>query len=88
MLANAPPPRPVSEAMNLAIIGLNVLYAGIGVAGAVAGMYAAYKTLDHLTPFDCSRELVDNNVAVGIAVGGMFIGIGIAVGLTIGMGLN
>lgn len=74
--------------MNLAIIGLNVLYAAIGVAGAVAGMYAAYKTLDHLTPFDCSTQLLSGNLAVGTAVGGMFVGIGIAVGLTIGMGLN
>ena len=74
--------------MNFAIIALNVLYAAIGVAGAVIGMYAAYKTLDHLTPFDCSAELVRGNTAVGAAVGGMFVGIGVAVGLTIGMGLN
>ena len=74
--------------MNLAIIGLNVLYAAIGVAGAVVGMYAAYRTLDHLTPFNCSAELVAGNTAVGLAIGGMFVGIGVAVGLTIGMGLN
>lgn len=74
--------------MNLAIIGLNVLYAAIGVAGATFGMYAAYRTLDHLTPFDCAAQLAAGNIAVGLAVGGMFVGIGTAVGLTIGMGLN
>ncbi|MCK5165304.1 MAG: DUF350 domain-containing protein, partial [Desulfobacula sp.] len=43
---------------------------------------------DKLTPFDTSKQLSDNNIAVGIVVGSIFIGLGIAVGLVIGMGLN
>jgi uncharacterized membrane protein YjfL (UPF0719 family) len=41
-----------------------------------------------MTPFDTSKQLAENNVAVGIVVGSIFVGLGIAVGLVIGMGLN
>ena len=37
---------------------------------------------------DTANKLSDNNIAVGIVVGSIFIGLGIAVGLVIGMGLN
>ena len=47
-----------------------------------------FKMFDRVTPFDTSRELAANNIAIGIVVGSIFIGLGIAVGLVMGMGLN
>lgn len=41
-----------------------------------------------MTPFNTSKQLEENNIAVGIVVGSIFIGLGIAAGLVIGMGLN
>jgi len=43
---------------------------------------------DKVTHFNTSDQLAQNNVAVGIVVGSIFIGLGIAIGLVIGMGLN
>jgi len=51
-------------------------------------MMIGYKIFDKVTPFDTSRHLAENNVAVGVVVGSIFIGLGIAIGLVIGLGLN
>ncbi|MBC2704807.1 DUF350 domain-containing protein [Desulfobacula sp.] len=74
--------------MEAGIIMANFLYAIFGVILTLVFMLLGFKLFDKLTPFDTSKLLSDNNIAVGIVVGSIFIGLGIAVGLVIGMGLN
>lgn len=74
--------------MDAAIIMTNFLYAVFGVLLTLLFMLLGFKLFDHMTPFDTSKQLSENNVAVGMVVGSIFIGLGIAVGLVIGMGLN
>ncbi len=74
--------------MEAGIIMVNFLYAIFGVILTLVFMLLGFKLFDKLTPFDTSKLLSDNNIAVGIVVGSIFIGLGIAVGLVVGMGLN
>ena len=74
--------------MEAGIIMTNFLYAIFGVILTLVFMLLGFKLFDKLTPFDTSKQLSDNNIAVGIVVGSIFIGLGIAVRLVIGMGLN
>ncbi len=74
--------------MELEIVAANFTYAVLGALITIVLMMLGYKVLDWLTPFDTSQQLGENNVAVGIVVGSMFIGLGIAVGLVVGLGLN
>ncbi len=73
--------------MEAGIIIANFLYAVFGAILTLIFMLAGFKLFDRMTPFDTSKQLSDNNIAVGIVVGSIFIGLGIAVGLVIGMGL-
>ena len=66
----------------------NFLYATIGAILTILFMMIGYKLFDKMTPFETSTKLAENNTAVGIVVGSIFIGLGIAVGLVIGLGLN
>ena len=74
--------------MEAGIIMANFLYAIFGVIITLVFMLLGFKLFDKLTPFDTSKLLSENNIAVGIVVGSIFIGLGIAIGLVIGMGLN
>ena len=74
--------------MEAGIIIANFLYAIFGVIITLIFMAIGFKLFDKMTPFDTSKQLEDNNIAVGIVVGSIFVGLGIAVGLVIGMGLN
>ncbi len=74
--------------MEAGIIVANFLYAILGVIITLIFMIIGFKLFDKTTPFDTSKQLENNNIAVGIVVGSIFIGLGIAVGLVIGMGLN
>ncbi len=74
--------------MEAGIIVANFLYAIFGVIITLIFMVIGFKLFDKITPFDTSKQLENNNVAVGIVVGSIFVGLGIAVGLVIGMGLN
>jgi uncharacterized membrane protein YjfL (UPF0719 family) len=74
--------------MELQIILLNFIYAIIGALLTIGFMLIGYKLFDKVTHFNTSDQLAQNNVAVGIVVGSIFIGLGIAIGLVIGMGLN
>jgi len=76
------------EIMEAGIIMANFVYAVFGVTLTLIFMFLGFKLFDRVTPFDTSKQLSDNNIAVGIVVGSIFIGLGIAVGLVIGMGLN
>jgi len=74
--------------MEPGIIIANFVYAIFGVILTLIFMLLGFKLFDRVTPFDTSKQLSENNTAVGIVVGSIFIGLGIAVGLVIGMGLN
>ncbi|MBW2649918.1 MAG: DUF350 domain-containing protein [Deltaproteobacteria bacterium] len=74
--------------MDISIMVLNIIYAISGAVLTMICMVIGYKIFDRITPFDTSRALAEENIAVGIVVGSVFIGLGIAVGLVIGMGLN
>jgi len=63
--------------MEWNIIGLNFLYAALGVVL----MYLAYRVFDLLTPaVDFAAELKRGNVAVAIFIGALFIAIAIIIG--------
>ena len=74
--------------MEISIILMNFIYAIFGVVLALVFMLAGFRLFDRITPFDTARALAENNVAVGIVVGSIFVGLGLAVGLVVGMGLN
>jgi uncharacterized membrane protein YjfL (UPF0719 family) len=57
------------------IIGINFLYAGLGVLL----MYVSYRVIDLITPqVDFPEELKRGNVAVAIFIGALFIAIAIS----------
>jgi uncharacterized membrane protein YjfL (UPF0719 family) len=63
--------------MELRVIGLNFLYAGLGVVL----MYVSYRLIDILTPsVDFQAELKNGNVAVAIFIAALFLAIAIIIG--------
>ena len=67
--------------MDWSVVGLNFLYAILGVAL----MFIAYRVIDRLTPeVDFPAELKKGNVAVGIVIAAIFV----AVAIVIGQALN
>ncbi len=67
---------------------LNFVYAAMGGFMALGFSYLAVKLFSHFMEFSVSAELGKGNIAVGLAVMGIFIGVGVSLGLVIGMGLN
>jgi uncharacterized membrane protein YjfL (UPF0719 family) len=63
--------------MDWTIIGVNYLYAALGVAL----MWLSYRLFDRLTPqVDFAEELKKGNVAVAIFIAALFIAIALIVG--------
>ena len=63
--------------MEWTIVGINFLYAALGVVL----MYTSYRLIDMLTPqVDFPEELKRGNVAVSIFIGALFVSIAIIVG--------
>lgn len=63
--------------MELQIIGLNFVYAVLGVAL----MFVSYRLIDWFTPqVDFPSELKKGNVAVAIFIAALFIAIAIIIG--------
>ena len=63
--------------MQLSIIGLNFIYAGLGVVL----MWVSYRIIDRLTPeVDFPVELKKGNVAVAIFIAALFLSIALIVG--------
>ena len=63
--------------MQFAIVGMNVLYAVLGVVI----MFVSIKVFDRLTKIELEEEeLQKGNIAVGILVGALFLSIAIIIG--------
>lgn len=63
--------------MEISIIALNFLYAGLGVVL----MYLSYRIIDWLTPqIDFTAELKRGNVAIAIFIAALFLSIAMIVG--------
>ena len=63
--------------MELRVIALNFLYAGLGVIL----MYVAYRLIDIFTPsVDFQAELKNGYVAVAIFIAALFLSIAIIIG--------
>ena len=63
--------------MECSIVGLNFLYAVLGVVL----MYLSYRAIDRLTPqVSFPDELKRGNVAVAIFIGSIFIAIAMIIG--------
>ena len=62
--------------MQLAIVGMNVLYAVLGVVI----MFLSIKVFDRLTKIELEEELQRGNIAVGILVGALFLSIAMIIG--------
>jgi uncharacterized membrane protein YjfL (UPF0719 family) len=67
--------------VEFSVIGLNVLYAIIGVVI----MFVSYRVIDRLTPeVDFPAELQKGNVAVAIFIAAIFISIAMIIGKALG----
>jgi uncharacterized membrane protein YjfL (UPF0719 family) len=63
--------------MEWTIIGMNFLYAALGVCL----MFISYRVIDKLTPqVNFAEELRKGNVAVGVFVAAIFLAIAIIIG--------
>lgn len=63
--------------MQLSIIGLNFVYAILGVVL----MWVSYRIIDRLTPqVDFPAELKKGNIAVAIFIAALFVSIALIVG--------
>lgn len=63
--------------MEWSIIGLNFLYAVLGVVL----MFLAYRAIDWLTPeVNFAEELRKGNIAVGIFIAAIFLAVAIVIG--------
>ena len=63
--------------MELSIVGLNILYAVVGVVL----MFLAYRVIDWLTPqVNFPEELKRGNIAVAIFIAAIFIAIAMIIG--------
>ncbi len=70
--------------MDWANIGEQLFLAALFTFFGLALFFVSYHLLARVTPFDLHKELAeDDNTAVGVMVGGMFIGIGIIIGAAI-----
>jgi len=73
---------------ELKVLLVNFAVALVGSFLGIEIMIYAYRRLDKLTKFDTSKELEAGNQAVGMVVGGLFIGIGLIIGLIMALGVS
>jgi uncharacterized membrane protein YjfL (UPF0719 family) len=67
---------------------INFIYASIGGFMMLIGAWLAYRLFLNVVGFNVRDELQRGNIAVGLAVLGIFLGTGIGFGLVIAMALN
>lgn len=73
---------------NFDPITLNLIYCGIGGLMLIVFSWMGTRLFSSVMGFKIRDELAKGNMAVGLAVMGIFIGMGIGLGLVIGLGLN
>lgn len=66
----------------------NLIYAAMGGILMLISGWIAYRVFIHLVGFNVRDELKAGNVAVALAVMGIFLATGIGMGLVIGLSLN
>lgn len=71
----------------LALLG-NAIYAIVGALILIVSCWIAGHVATKAFKFKISEQLREGNVAVGLAVLGIFLGLGIGLGLVISSGLN
>lgn len=69
-------------------IVLNLIYAAVGGLLMLVSGWVAYRVFLWEVGFNVRDQLKAGNVAVGIAVMGIFLATGIGMGLVIGLALN
>ena len=67
---------------------LNFLYAALGGLMTIIGSWLSYRLFLNVVGFNVRDQLRAGNVAVGLAVLGIFLGTSIGFGLVIAMSLN
>jgi uncharacterized membrane protein YjfL (UPF0719 family) len=67
---------------------LNFVYATLGGLLMLVGGWIASRFFMHVMGFDVRAELKAGNVAVGLALMGIYLATGIGMGLVIGLSLN
>lgn len=73
---------------GFAPIVANFVYAAAGGAMMLIGAWLAYRLFLNVVGFNVRDELKAGNIAVGLAVMGIFIGSGLGFGLVVAMALN
>jgi len=76
----------MSETMDPII--LNLIYAMLGGVLMLLGGWGASAFFRQVMGFDVKAELKAGNVAVGLALMGIYLATGIGLGLVIGLSLN
>jgi uncharacterized membrane protein YjfL (UPF0719 family) len=69
-------------------IVLNLTYAALGGTLMLVCGWVATRFFMHVAGFDVRAELKAGNIAVGLALMGIFLATGIGLGLVIGLSLN
>jgi uncharacterized membrane protein YjfL (UPF0719 family) len=67
---------------------LNLSYAALGGLMLIVFSWLGARLFSNVMGFKIRDELKAGNMAVGLAVLGIFVGMGIGMGLVIGMSLN
>jgi uncharacterized membrane protein YjfL (UPF0719 family) len=76
----------MSESLDPII--LNLLYAMLGGLLMLLGGFIASRFFQFVMGFDVKAELKAGNVAVGLALMGIYLATGIGLGIVIGLSLN
>jgi len=76
----------MSESLDPII--LNLVYAMLGGVLMLVSGWIASRFFQHVMGFDVKAELKAGNVAVGLALMGIYLATGIGMGLVIGLSLN
>jgi len=80
--------HPDSIFVGFAPIVVNFIYAAMGGLMILVGAWLAYRLFLNVVGFNVRDELRAGNVAVGLAILGIFLGNGIGFGLVVALSLN
>ena len=67
---------------------LNLGYAAMGGIMLIVFSWVAARLFSTIMGFSVRSELQRGNIAVGLAMLGIFLGVGVGLGMVIGMSLN